>query len=135
MTNPLGLKVHHITARVHDIVRATAWYRDVLGLQPGEHGERLGGAMKFATMLMPGFAVSLVQLDQPATEVAPGEALLPTWLHIVFSVPDPDALYRALQARGEKLAMHGPPPTGPIRSFLVHDSEGNEIEIVAEDGP
>ena len=133
--NPLGLKVHHITARVHDVARATAWYRDVLGLEPVDRGERMGGAMKYSTLRLPGFAVSLVQLAQPATEVAVGQAVLPSWVHIVFSVPDPDALYRKLQARGEHLAMHGPPPSGPIKSFLVYDSEGTEIEIVAEDEP
>ena len=135
MGNPLGLKAHHITARVRDIARATAWYRDVLGLEPAEHGERMDGAMKYATLRLPGFAVSLVQLAQPATEVVAAQPLVPDWVHIVFSVPDPDALYRSLQARGEHLAMHGPPPSGPVSSFLVYDSEGNEIEIVAEDEP
>jgi catechol 2,3-dioxygenase-like lactoylglutathione lyase family enzyme len=135
MRNPLGLKAHHITARVRDIARATAWYHDVLGLELAEHGERMEGVMKYATLRLPGFAVSLVQFAQPATEVAAAQPLVPDWVHIVFSVPDPDALYRALQARGEHLAMHGPPPSGPVESFLVYDSEGNEIEIVGEDGP
>ena len=107
----------------------------MLGLEPAEHGERMDGAMKYATLRLPGFAVSLVQLAQPATEVAVGQPLLPSWVHIVFSAPDPDALYRSLKARGEHLAMHGPPPSGPVSSFLVYDSEGNEIEIVAEDEP
>ena len=134
-SNTLGLKVHHITARVRDIVRATAWYHDVLGLAVTRQGERMQGALKFADLRMPGFGVSLVQLAQPATEVAAGQPLLPDWVHIVFSSPDPDALYRSLQARGEHLAMHGPPPSGPVQTFLVYDSEGNEIEIVPEDEP
>lgn len=135
MANPLGLKAHHITARVRDIARATAWYRDVLGFTVARQGEGMAGALKFTDMRMPGFGVSLVQFAQPATDVAAGQPLLPDWVHIVFSAPDPDALYRALQTRGEHLAMHGPPPSGPVKTFLVYDSEGNEIEIVPEDEP
>ena len=134
MINPLGLSVHHITARVQDIDRATAWYQHVLGLQLLDRGERLDGAMRYADLEIPGFGVSLLQLARPATAVAPGQALVPSWVHIVFAVRDPPALYRDLRARGQRVYTYGPPSESPT-SFLLQDSEGNEIEFVAAAGP
>jgi Glyoxalase/Bleomycin resistance protein/Dioxygenase superfamily len=81
--NPLGLKLNRITARVRDIARATAWYRDTLGFTVGETGTTPNGAMKFAYLHLPGLGISLVQLDLPATEVAPGQQLLPCWVQCI----------------------------------------------------
>lgn len=134
MANPLGLKAHHITARVRDIGRAIAWYRDVLGLELADQGERLGGQMKFASLRLPGYAISLVQLQAPATEVQSGQALLPTWIHPVFSVPDADALYRRFKAAGQRVAVHGPEPA-TVTSFLAYDPDGNELEFVVDGTP
>jgi len=132
MDNPLGLKAHHVTARVRNIDAIVAWYSDVLGLRLADRGERLGGAMQFATLTMPGYAISFVQLASPVTEVKPGQAFVPVWVHPVFSAPDPDKLYRYLDERGVRLATHGPKPEH-VQTFLVYDCEGNELEIVPEE--
>jgi catechol 2,3-dioxygenase-like lactoylglutathione lyase family enzyme len=128
--NPLGLMAHHITARVHSVARASAWYHDVLGFRLLSQGERLGGTMKYADLEIPGFGVSLVELDQPALAVEPGQALVPSWIHIVFAARDPDHLYRTLRDRGVHVFTRGP-ETPRVTTFLMYDSEGNEIEIVA----
>jgi methylmalonyl-CoA/ethylmalonyl-CoA epimerase len=133
--NPLQLKVHHITAAVTDIDRAVRWYQQVLGFRLTGRGERNGGAFRYAELEIPGFGVALVQLagaravslaEQPPAD----KPLAPDWVHIVFAVPDPDAAWRALKARGADVYTRGP-ATPPITTFLLHDSEGNEIEIVA----
>ena len=129
--NPLGLKLNRITARVRDIGRATAWYRDTLGFAVGEAGSALNGVMKFAHLHLPGFGISLVQLDMPATEVTPGQMLLPVWVHPVFEVADPHALFQLLKDRGASPFTRGPPGSGRIATFLLNDSEGNELEFVA----
>jgi predicted enzyme related to lactoylglutathione lyase len=54
-------------------------------------------------------------------------------MHIVFSVPDPQAAYATLKSRGADVSVRGNPPSSPITAFLVHDSEGNEIEVVADE--
>ena len=131
MENPFGLKAHHVSARVRDLERTIAWYRDVLGLRLIERGEMLNGAMKFARLALPDYEISFVQLDSPAADGKPGMDLVPTWAHPVFSVPDTDALYRHLEARGVRVATYGPKPT-PVQAFLFYDSEGNEIEIVPQ---
>ena len=131
MNNPLGLKAHHVTARVRDVKKASAWYCDVLGLQHVNDGERLGGQMKYATVAMPGYAISFVQLATPAEDIRPGVGMVPSWVHPVFSVPDADALYCRLLERGVRVTTHGPAPA-IVQQFLLYDCEGNEIEIVSE---
>jgi len=60
MDTPLALKPHHVTARIRDITRVVARYREVLGLTVVNEGERLNGAMKYATLAMPGYAIRVV---------------------------------------------------------------------------
>jgi len=132
--NPLGLKLNRITARVRDMERAVAWYRDILGFQVGETGTTANGIMKFAHLHLTGFGISLVQLDMPATELQPGQQALPCWVHPVFEVADPHGLYGLLRQRNVGVFTRGAPPDR-IATFLFHDSEGNEIEIVPGAGP
>ena len=128
--NPLGLKVHHITASVTDVDRAARWYQEMLGFTLRERGSRQNGAFQFAELEIPGFGVALVQNgggSAAAAARAPGSA---AWVHIVFAVTDPAQLFGLLKQRGAKVTTRATPPAA-IQSFLVDDSEGNEIEIVA----
>ena len=129
--NPLGLSFHHITARVHEIDRAVNWYRDVLGFQVGSTGTALDGAMKFAHLQIPGFNVSFVQLSHPALEISAGQAVLPSWVHVVFAVDDPDPLYRQWKQQGLKVSVRRS-DAARVDTFLLFDSEDNELEIVAK---
>jgi len=131
MSNALGLKAHHITGRVRDIDAVVAWYVEYLDLELVERGELMGGKMKYAVLALPGYSISFIQLDEPERPAVPGPAPIPHWVHPVFSVADPDAAYRLLEAKGLKLATHGPKPT-VVKVFHFHDCEGNQIEIVAE---
>ncbi len=128
--NPLGLKPHHITASVLDLDRAEAWYRKMLGFEVRERGSH--GAVRFVELAVPGFGVALVQ--QPGADATARAAppVAPRWLHIVFSVPDPNAAYRALKIRGAIVSTRQDPAKEPVSTFLIEDSEGNEIEIVAD---
>ncbi|HEY1313479.1 MAG TPA: VOC family protein [Steroidobacteraceae bacterium] len=126
--NPLGLRPHHITASVLDLERAVNWYRSMLGFEVKERGSH--GTMQFAELAVPGFGVALVKeagIDprDPLARQAP-----PYWMHMVFSVADPDAVYGLLKSRGALVSTRQEPPPRPISSFLIKDSEGNEIEIV-----
>ena len=133
-TNPLQLKAHHITAAVADIDRAVIWYEQVLGFRLVERGPRDGGAFQFAELEIPGFGVALVQLAGARPAPAADRPQAPDWVHIVFAMPDPDAAWRELKARGADVFTRGPATT-PITTFLLHDSEGNEVEIVAAPKP
>jgi catechol 2,3-dioxygenase-like lactoylglutathione lyase family enzyme len=133
--NPLGLKPHHITAAVLDLDRAVKWYQDMLGFKLKDRGSRMNGAMQFAELTIPGFGVALVQMG-PTVTAAPVAApphAAPRWIHMVFSVADPGSLFKQLEARGAAISTRDS-PAARMRSFLVQDSEGNEVEIVASEG-
>jgi quinoprotein glucose dehydrogenase len=128
--NPLRLKAHHATALVKDIDRAVRWYQGVLGFTLAERGARGDGAIQFAELKIAGYGVGLVQLRDAlpgATAAAPSG-----WLHIVFTVPDADRAYRELKERRAEPYLRPGQPSAPVTSFLLHDSEGNEIEILEE---
>ena len=133
--NPLGLRPHHITASVQDMDRAVRWYQDMLGFKLVERGSRMNGVMQFAELTLPGFGVALVKLPSPSPSPPPAapDNASPRWVHMVFSAPDPGKLYALLKARGAAVTTRDP-VGGPIHSFLLHDSEGNELEIVAAEG-
>ncbi len=125
--NPLELRPHHITATVRDLDRAANWYREMLGFTIRKRGKH--GDITFVELDIPGFGVALIKdpsRGQDAPQTGYGEA---RWLHIVFSVPDPDAAYHVLETKGASLAARRS-PDGHIQSFLITDSEGNELEII-----
>jgi catechol 2,3-dioxygenase-like lactoylglutathione lyase family enzyme len=125
--NPLGLRPHHITASVGNLARATAWYQQMLGFAVRERGNH--GPVQFVELSIPGFGVALIEEPGPGApaNAMPGGA--PHWVHIVFSVPHPDAVFRLLKSKGAQVSTRENTASGPVHSFLVIDSEGNEIEI------
>jgi catechol 2,3-dioxygenase-like lactoylglutathione lyase family enzyme len=139
--NPLQLKPHHATAAVADVDRAVRWYQEMLGFKVVTRGERPNG-MRFADLEMPaspsrdaasasqGFGIGLVQ--NPGVASSSSNRGGSGWLHIVFSVPDPARAFATLKARGANVSTRGNPSPAEITTFLLHDSEGNEIEIVQE---
>jgi catechol 2,3-dioxygenase-like lactoylglutathione lyase family enzyme len=127
--NPLGLKAHHITASVVDVDRAVKWYKEMLGFKLVERGSRQNGAFQFAEMTIPGFGVALVQIQGSVQPAPASTASQPLWRHIVFSVADPDRTFKLLKERGAKVSTRTPEGT-PVKSFLVFDIDGNEIEIL-----
>ena len=110
------------------------WYQAVLGFKLMERGNH--GAVQFAELAIPGFGVALVKSPEsvPAAQTSAGQAA-PSWIHIVFSVADPDRTFQQLKNRGIDVTTRDRPINGPVTSFLLHDSEGNEIEILADTEP
>jgi catechol 2,3-dioxygenase-like lactoylglutathione lyase family enzyme len=131
MKNALGLKAHHITAVTRDIEAVIAWYVATLDLQVVERGELMNGAMSFVVLGLPGYSVSFVQFANPSPEPEGAAPSATSWVHPVFSVPDPDALYRQLEAKGVRLATYGPKQP-VVKAFLLFDCEGRELEIVTD---
>ncbi len=130
--NPLGLRPHHITAAVQDLDRAANWYQEMLGFRIRRRGQH--GDMMFVELAIPGFGVSLIKQPSGGRFAPQTRGDAPRWLHIVFSVPDPDATYHALETKGASLAARRS-PNGHVQSFLITDSEGNELEIIENSPP
>jgi catechol 2,3-dioxygenase-like lactoylglutathione lyase family enzyme len=139
--NPLQLKPHHATAAVADLDRAIRWYEQMLGFKVVNRGERPNG-MRFADLELaappshdgastgPLFGIGLVQ--NPATPSPSTSAARSGWIHIVFSVPEPARAFATLKARGADITVRGNPAPAQVTTFLLHDIDGNEIEIVQE---
>lgn len=127
--NPLGLKPHHATAAVVDLDRAVRWYEQMLGFKIVNRGQRPNGT-RFADLEIPGFGIGLVQ--NPGSASTADGAARSGWIHVVFSVADPPATYAALKRRGADVSVRGNATPASIVTFLIHDSEGNEIEIVQD---
>jgi catechol 2,3-dioxygenase-like lactoylglutathione lyase family enzyme len=127
--NPLHLQPHHITAAVKDINRAAAWYQRMLGFEIRERGKH--GAMSYIELAIPGFGLALVQ-DPLISGKTGDQSHVARWVHIVFSVPDPNAAYHSLRSKGAILHTRDTAAGEPVHSFSVEDSEGNEIEIVGD---
>jgi catechol 2,3-dioxygenase-like lactoylglutathione lyase family enzyme len=123
--NPLQLRPHHATAAVADIERAVRWYQDVLGFELINRRQRPDGGLS-AELEIPGYGVALVQYPGPARPAAARSG----WVHTVFAVPDVPRAYATLKARGGDVSTRGNAAAAEITSFILHDSEGNEIEIV-----
>jgi catechol 2,3-dioxygenase-like lactoylglutathione lyase family enzyme len=131
--NPLKLKAHHITASVFDLDRSILWYQNTLGFSLSERGSH--GPIQFAVLSIPGFDVALVKTADIEGSAPPAYGTAPSWIHMVFSVPNPDLAFKLLKSRGANPTSRDGSTGGPIKSFLIHDSEGNEIEIVEDVNP
>jgi catechol 2,3-dioxygenase-like lactoylglutathione lyase family enzyme len=127
--NPLGLKPHHVSASVIDLDQAIKWYYELLGFQLLERRERAN--LKSAELRIPGNGIGMVQPRTPAHADA-AVSTKPAWIHPVFADADPDKACRILKEEGANVVARGAEEGAPVSSFLVYDSEGNEIEILAD---
>jgi catechol 2,3-dioxygenase-like lactoylglutathione lyase family enzyme len=127
--NPLDLQVHHITATATDVDRAVKWYQDMLGFHLDQRGAR--GTTQFAELSIPGFGVAFIQQGAAAATAAAvaAPAGRNRWVHIVFAVSDPSRTFELLKTKGANPRTRIPAGQ-PVTTFLVDDSEGNEIEFV-----
>lgn len=131
--NPFALRPHHITASVVNLDRAVTWYQQMLGFAVRQRGRH--GPVRFVELAIPGFGVALIQDPSTPVNPSPGAHTSPYWIHMVFTVPDPNAVFHALKDKGADVSTRDDPANGAVRRFLVKDSEGNEIEIVGEAPP
>lgn len=134
----------HVGIVVHDLDRALAFYRDLLGLQTVSEREEGGEFIDTVTGLR-GVRLRWVKLEAPDGAVVellrydshprpPGglqESCRPGCSHVAFRVADLEAVHRVLSAAGA--TFKGKPvvsPDGFARVAYCHDPEGNILELV-----
>lgn len=122
-TEPVRLsQIGQISVRAHDVDRATAFYRDVLGI---EHLFSFPGLSFFDCS---GVRLMLSRADRPDLD-HPSSILY-------FKVPDIDAAYDALSARGVQFAgkphLVAPMETYDLWLAEFHDSEENVLALMCE---
>jgi methylmalonyl-CoA/ethylmalonyl-CoA epimerase len=102
-----GATIAHVGIAVPDLPTALAFYRDVLGLAPGEPEEVDG-----ATIVALPFGPSQVELLSPVSPDGPVARFLarrgPGIHHVCYRVPDLDAALAACRARGYRLVDQVP---------------------------
>ncbi len=125
---PPDLRLGHVHLRVSDLDRATAFYRDALGLRLVADGRAVGLPIAFLAAGDYHHHVALNAQETPGgTPPPPGHTGLH---HVAFLVPD----RAALAAATRRLAAHGCPPVsgwdhGATVSVYVRDPDGHTIEL------
>jgi catechol 2,3-dioxygenase-like lactoylglutathione lyase family enzyme len=129
-TNPLQLFPHHATASVADLEKESAWYQRVLGfheiarMHPGPDFEVLH-------MGIPGYRIDLVRQKGSIRQHDATGYFAQGWLHVVFKTPVIDADYKRLVDLGTDVKADRDAQSA-ISRLVLHDPEGNELEIVPQ---
>ena len=113
-----GPRLWYVNVFVHDLPRAVAFYRDVLGLPlQFEHAE-----FGYASFAPEGVRLGLARVDPGAPESA---SLVGRHTGVGLGVPDLVAAHDALNAKGVHFTM--PPTKQPWGGFMAvfADPDGN----------
>jgi catechol 2,3-dioxygenase-like lactoylglutathione lyase family enzyme len=123
-----GLVPDHAALSVANVEREAAWYERVLGFKVFSKFDS-DPSMIMWHMVIPGYRIDLIQY-KGSTRPAPVDPiyLRQGWLHVVFHVNDVAKAVQELQALHVKAEINKDKNGTPIQ-ILLHDPEGNEIEI------
>jgi len=135
----LDLQPHHMTISVADLRPERDWYIEKLGFTPAPMGPPPGSKqmppppdpnMQGATLLtIPGYRLDLIQYAGSHRATTPSPPYLAQgWVHIAFSVSNLDTAFSFLRAAGTDVKANRD-QSGVIQGLLLHDPEGNEIEL------
>jgi catechol 2,3-dioxygenase-like lactoylglutathione lyase family enzyme len=128
-----GLAPHHVTISVENLDREADWYVRVLGFKAKP---RNGSNPDFLNrhVIITGYRIDLIQY-KGSTRPAPVNPLYlrQGWIHIAFSVPDLPAAFKELQALNTDVRADNKDAKGVPTRLVVHDPEGNEIELFSSE--
>lgn len=131
----LGAAAPFIALSVADLDQQLAWYTETLGFRVHSRGEVPNRGIKFALLQSGSALIELLQIP----DARPRQAIAPSIqdssrIHGFFKsgmvVPDIEATYNSLKAKGVKFAFElSKPAGGPYRVFGLNDPEGNLLQI------
>lgn len=126
----LDLRAQHATISVSDINNERNWYSDKLGFVQARHIER-GPDFEIWQLTIPGYRMDLIRVTGSQRPKAPSPLYLQQgWVHIAFSTPDMRKAFNFLKAAGADVKADFD-ENQQITRLVVHDPEGNEIELFA----
>ncbi len=113
---------HHIAIFTSNFTRVRDFYVDTLGLP-------MVGAFEGRNIVFVGVGSTAIEIVESAGERADNGG----WRHLALEVPDIDAAYQELTAKG--IAFHEtprdfPPEAPRVRIAFFRDPDGNELELV-----
>lgn len=132
---PLRGAAPFIAVSVADLDKQLAWYTDTLGFSVYSRGEIPGRGIKFALLRSGSALVELLQVpsSRSRAEAAPSvndASQIQGFFKSGVVVPDVEATYNSLKAKGVKFAFElSKPPSGPYRVFGLTDPEGNLVQV------
>jgi|GEM_PF-1880836 len=126
--NPLRLAPDHATASVANLDSECAWYERVLGFQELSRGGQADFQVRH--LGIPGYRIDLVWQKGSSRQRLLSGALVQGWFHVVFKTDALDAAYQRLMTLGTD-ATANRSDQGALARLIVHDPEGNELEIVS----
>jgi catechol 2,3-dioxygenase-like lactoylglutathione lyase family enzyme len=130
---PSAMRVHHVAISTAQFERLRAFYVETLDVPV------LGGFLEQQILFLDAGGVTLELVgESDAAEAAPGQTEPDGferrgWQHLAWEVPDVDAAYADLLARG--VTSHSPPEDFPrgaphVRIAFLRDPDGNLLELV-----
>ena len=123
-----GLVPDHATLSVENIEREAEWFERVLGFKAFSKSEANPDFRNWH-MVIPGYRIDLVQWKGSHRAPAGASAYLQQgWTHVVFHVPEVALAVKQLEALHVDTKVNRDAKGVPIQ-ILIHDPEGNEIEI------
>lgn len=126
--NPLGLEPDRMTLSVNNLETTRDWYQNTLGFSIFNHFVR-DKDFEIYQMSVSGYRIDLIHAAGSQRPPKPSSIYLQQgWVHIAFHVPDVATTYSTLQARKtDVIAIKT--QDQKINHLILHDCEGNEIEI------
>lgn len=121
----------HVGIAVGDLAAATAFYRDVLGLEVGTSEDVASQQVRAHVVRAGAAAVELLEATAPGSAIARYlERRGPGLHHITFRVADLDEALARLRARGVRLIDEVPRPgAGGTRVAFVHPSAAHGVLV------
>ena len=127
----LNLQIHHATLSVADIHAEADWYIRNFGFAfpAGTKVQQINPKMQGARLVISGFQLVLIQFEGSKRPEKPSPVFMQQgYIHLVFTVSDPDSAFTYLQGAGADVTANRN-KEGKIMGMVVHDPEGNEIEL------
>lgn len=123
-----GLAADHVSISVEDLDRLSEWYEGVLGFKLALQSDA-NPDFRVRQLKIPGYRIDLIKFKGSVRPVAASPRYAAQgFVHIAFNVADLAAALRQLQAWKTDVAEEKD-AKGLLNHLLVHDPEGNEMEI------
>lgn len=132
-------RIDHVAILVRDLEQALVFYRDTLGIIPGEIKEVPTEQVRIAFLPMGGPGSSEIELVQPTTPDSSlarfldkrGEGLH----HVCLEVDDIDAALAEMQQKGAPVLDTAPRQSAEGRAIFIHPKAANGVllELVEKD--
>jgi catechol 2,3-dioxygenase-like lactoylglutathione lyase family enzyme len=123
-----GLTAGQITFSVENLDLETNWYVRTLGFKVARTGTPRPD-FTVRTLTIPGFAIDLVKQNGSTVAAWPYSRYMQQgYVHFAFYTSDVTGALKALQgANADVTPLKG--DNGAINRLIVHDPEGNELEL------